>query len=45
MALLTTVSFGARFSLQGEIVEAMREGRRDGGREGRRGGQRNIERD
>lgn len=51
MALLTRVSFGARFSLQGEIeVEAMREGRREGewekeggeerGKEGERGKER-----
>ena len=39
MALLTRISFGARFSLQGEIeVEAMeREGGRVGGKEGKRG--------
>lgn len=44
MALLSRVSFGARFSLQGETeVEGMREGKRKGGwepGEGRRGGKR-----
>lgn len=47
MALLARVSFGARFSLQGEReVEAMREGRREGEWEkegGRRGGKREGE--